>query len=211
MRRRLFECEQKLKEKEKIIKMQKRKLNQLQKKVSSFRDVINQLRKSVKVQVSEACLRSLESIDDSGIQEFLQRVMNNSQSNSISKMQYPPALRSFALTLFYYSPKAYNYVRDKMNSALPAPSTLRSWYNSIDGEAGFTTESFEALSRKVEEAKTKNQKVLCSLMIDEIGIKKGTQRGRDGKVYGHVDYGPEFVLNDNSKEAKNNFKFFYNH
>lgn len=207
LHRRLFECKPKLKEKEKIIKMQKRKLNQLQKKASSFRDMINELRRSVKVQVSEACLRSLESIRDSDIQEFLQRVINNSKSNSISRMQYSPALRSFALTLFYYSPKAYNYVRDKMNSALPAPSTLRSWYNSIDGEAGFTTESFEALSRKVEEAKTKNQKVLCSLMIDEIGIKKGTQRGRDGKVYGHVDYGPEFVLNDNSKEAKNALVF----
>ncbi|XP_011257895.2 THAP domain-containing protein 1-like [Camponotus floridanus] len=66
LRRRLFECEQKLKEKEKIIKIQKRKFNQLQKKASYFRDVINELRRSVKVQVSEACLRSLESIDDSG-------------------------------------------------------------------------------------------------------------------------------------------------
>lgn len=66
LRHKLFECEQKLKEKGKIIKMQKKKLNQLQRKASYFRDVINELRRSVKVQVFEACLRSLESIDDSG-------------------------------------------------------------------------------------------------------------------------------------------------
>lgn len=48
-----------------------------------------------------------------------------------------------------------------MNSALPALGTLRSWYNSIDGEPGFTAESFEALQRKVEEAKAKNQQLLC--------------------------------------------------
>ncbi|XP_024874125.1 uncharacterized protein LOC112456067 [Temnothorax curvispinosus] len=44
LRRRLFVCEQTLKEKEKIIKLQKRKLNRLQKKASSFREVIEELR-----------------------------------------------------------------------------------------------------------------------------------------------------------------------
>ncbi|XP_071653257.1 uncharacterized protein [Temnothorax longispinosus] len=64
LRRRLFNCEQRLKEKEKIIKLQKRKLNRLHRKASSFREMIDELRSSMKVQISEACLRSLQSIVD---------------------------------------------------------------------------------------------------------------------------------------------------
>jgi len=37
---------------------------------------------------------------------------------------YDPELRRFALTLHYYSPRAYNYVRRKMNKCLPHPKTL---------------------------------------------------------------------------------------
>ncbi|EZA46491.1 hypothetical protein X777_00103 [Ooceraea biroi] len=74
--------------------------------------MIDELRSARKV--SENCLHCLESIVDPGVKEFLQRVIENGESNSVSRRQYPPALRSFALTLFFYSPKAYNYVRDKM-------------------------------------------------------------------------------------------------
>jgi len=80
-------------------------------------------------------------------------------------------------------------------------SFLRCWYNSINTEPGFTDESFNALKNKVDKAVKNDQKVICSLMIDEIGIKKGTQRSRDGKVYGHVDFGASLEIDDNSQEA----------
>lgn len=39
--------------------------------------------------------------------------------------QYPPELRSFALTLHFYSLKAYDYVRETFDTCLPHPSTLQ--------------------------------------------------------------------------------------
>lgn len=66
-------------------------------------------------------------------------------------------------------------MREKFNKALPHPNVLRSWYNSINTEPGFTDESFIALKTKVEEATKTKQRVVCSLMLDKIGIKRGTQ------------------------------------
>lgn len=41
----------------------------------------------------------------------------------------------FALTLNFYSTKAYNYVRDKFNYSLPHPATLCKWQReSADAE-----------------------------------------------------------------------------
>ncbi|KAM0736843.1 THAP domain-containing protein 1 [Formica fusca] len=88
MHDRLFHYEQMLKEKDEIIKLQKRKLDRLQRKVSFFREMLNELRSSVKVQVSEACLRSLESIVDPGVKQFLQCVIDNGDCHlSTSKDQ----------------------------------------------------------------------------------------------------------------------------
>ncbi|CAL1687639.1 unnamed protein product [Lasius platythorax] len=86
------------------------------------------------------------------------------------------------MTLYFYSSKAYGFVRRKLCQALPDPSTLRSWYSSISGEPGFTSESFDALKLKVDEAQKSNKKVICILMLDEISIKKGLQNVSVGKL-----------------------------
>jgi hypothetical protein len=57
------------------------------------------------------------------------------------------------LTLAFYSLKAYNYVRRTFHLALPHPSTLRQWFQGVNGQPGFTEEAFKALSVRVEKAK----------------------------------------------------------
>ncbi|KMQ85163.1 thap domain-containing protein 9-like protein [Lasius niger] len=118
------------------------------------------------------------------------------KKQGISKAKYPAALRSFAMTLHFYSPKAYEFVRQKFCKALPDPNTLRSWYSSIDGTPGFTFESFEALKKKVVASKKSNKKVLVTFMLDEISIKKSLQRLPNGKICGYVDFGSEMESND---------------
>lgn len=199
LRKKLIKTKGILKNKERTIKLKKRQLQRFQIRIKGLKEVITDLRR--KNMVSENCFSCLNSISDQGVKEFVERAIKNGKK--LSKRQYPPALRSFAITLHFYSPRAYNYVRKKMNMALPAPSVLRSWYNSIDGEPGFTSESFISLKYKVEKANKENRKVIVSLIIDEMGIKKGTQRGRDGKVRGHVNFGAEFETDDNLREAKN--------
>ncbi|XP_030747938.1 uncharacterized protein LOC115876343 isoform X2 [Sitophilus oryzae] len=42
--------------------------------------------------------------------------------------KFTPGEREFALTLHFYSPRAYNYVRQQYNKALPDTTTITKWY-----------------------------------------------------------------------------------
>jgi len=68
------------------------------------------------------------------------------------KQKYSPELRAFALTLNFYSVKAYNYVRKSFCNLLPEPSTIRKWYSVLNGRPGFTAEAFEALKCQVKKS-----------------------------------------------------------
>lgn len=85
---------------------------------------------------------------------------------------YPAELKSFALTLNFYSPRAYNYVRNIFHNILPHPRTLQKWYASVACESGFHTESINTLKIKVSECKDKGTACVCALIIDEMSIHK---------------------------------------
>lgn len=85
-----------------------------------------------------------------------------------SHAKYCPELRSFALTLHFYSPKAYEFVREKFNKSLPHSKTISKWYQTIDGEPGFTVESLRAIKTKVEESPT--QQIFVNLVFDEMHL-----------------------------------------
>lgn len=78
------------------------------------------------------------------------------QLHQFSEKTVTPELRAFSLTLHFYSPTAYNYVRRTFNNCLTHPSTLRKWYSVIDGSPGITEESMNAIKMKVREMKNKN-------------------------------------------------------
>ena len=78
------------------------------------------------------------------------------------KGKYAPELRSFALTLHFYSKKAYLYVKKVFNTCLPHTSTIKKWYQVVDGSPGFTKEALEVLKRKAEEATQKNKDFMLS-------------------------------------------------
>lgn len=94
---------------------------------------------------------------------------------------YPPSLRAFALTLNFYSPKAYNFVREQFGLSIPHAATLRSWYHEIKVEEGFTEESFTTLKYKSLEYKQNGKNSYCSMLFDEMHIKR--QIEWDGKNY----------------------------
>lgn len=48
-------------------------------------------------------------------------------SKSKDSGTYPSELKTFALTLNFYSPKAYSYVRMTFPNMLPHPRTLQKW------------------------------------------------------------------------------------
>lgn len=92
------------------------------------------------------------------------------------------------MTLLFYSKKAYNYVRASFDLCLPHPSTIRKIYSGIKCSPGFIASSFELLKMKAEEYSRLNKELICSLILDEMAIKK--QIISDGHLsYGYVDVG----------------------
>ena len=100
-------------------------------------------------------------------------------------------VRSFCLTLHFYSPRAYNYVRGKFDNTLPATSTMRNWYASINASPGFSMEAFECLKRKADDVLERTgSKLLCALMDDEMAIRSHAQWNAASKKFdGFVDLG----------------------
>lgn len=104
------------------------------------------------------------------------------------KGTYSPQLRAFALTINFYSPKAYNYIRQVFKNKLPAPSTIRLWYSNTNGSPGFTQEAVDILKKKVEAAGDK--KLYACLTMDEMAIRKQIQYSHSEKRFvGYVNYG----------------------
>lgn len=55
--------------------------------------------------------------------------------------KYSEAVRVFCLTVHFYSPKAYEYIRSIFKKNLSSTRTIRMWYSSIDGSPGFTMDA----------------------------------------------------------------------
>lgn len=88
-----------------------------------------------------------------------------------TEKRYGTKLRTFALTLHFYSPKAYKYVRTVFNKTLPAVSTIRKWYRAINGKPGLSMEAFIALKLMANEANTNGKEILNCLAFDEMAIR----------------------------------------
>lgn len=92
------------------------------------------------------------------------------------------------MTLHYYSPAAYKYVRECYNKALPHPRIICRWYSTVNAEPGFTTEAFAALKKKSQSNTNSNKPVLCSLVFDEIAIRRQKLFHNNQKL-GAVNFG----------------------
>ena len=78
--------------------------------------------------------------------------------------KYNAEIQKFTLTLHFYSPKAYQYVR-KWMKLLSDPGTLRKWCCTVNCVPGFSEEIHTHLKRR-------KQKPICHLVIDEMSIRQ---------------------------------------
>ena len=87
--------------------------------------------------------------------------------------KYDEKIRRFAISVLFKSPAAYRYVRKTLGKVLPSASTIRRWCSKTDCSPGFNDTSFTYLKHKVDEYKSKGSKLLLSLAVDEMSIRKG--------------------------------------
>ena len=175
----------------KRIKVLLQNKRRLKKKNAELKNVITDLKR--KDMISSSSVDVLETASG-GVSDLLKRQIAKAGDHPMPK-KYSAALRSFALTLHFYSPRAYHYVRTSFDTCLPHPRTIAKWYQNVDGKPGFTERAFQALGDRVKVAQMQEKKVVCSLVMDEIHIREHIEW--DGSKYcGYIDMGTE--LDDDS-------------
>lgn len=117
---------------------------------------------------------------------------------------YNEHVRSFCLTLHYYSPRAYNYVRTKFKNNIPSISAMRNWYSTINASPGYTTEAFESLQKMAMEYEAKNEKkLLVNVMLDDMAVRRHSQYNPSTmKFDGFIDLGRKIEDQNNLPLAK---------
>ena len=112
--------------------------------MSSLNVIIHELKHESLI--SSEIAESLQSIGGS-VEKLFERVGKKSKAKKINAKvtHYCEILRSFAITLHFYSPKAYNYIRKTFKNCLPNERTLQKWFQNIGSKPGFSNDSFTAL------------------------------------------------------------------
>ncbi|CAB4002853.1 THAP domain-containing 9, partial, partial [Paramuricea clavata] len=120
------------------------KLRRTKKKMNTMHEVIQFLEEKLVLnsKESEALLSTLNNTQ----LKFLYNFQDNIKSAPTAR-RYSDEIKEFALTLYFYSPRAYKYVRSLV--PLPNPSLIRKWSSSFKCAPGFIDEAFTSLSQKV--------------------------------------------------------------
>lgn len=132
--------------------------------------------------------------------QLFQTILDKKGKKTSAKKMYTKELKAFAITLNFYSSRAYNYVRETFDLCLPSERTIRRWYAAVDAEPGFTAESFSTLKKKVEEEKLLQRDVLVSLTFDEVSIRKKVEWNGE-RFVGVVDLGTGVEPDDSAIPA----------
>lgn len=135
-----------------------------------------------KNKLSDKSLSVLESCA-AGVTDLVKRQVAKNSGKSLPA-RYSPALKCFALTLHFYSPSAYQFVRKTFDTCLPHPRTLRKWCSTVEVRPGFTEASFIALKQQLQLSSSKEN--VFSLIMDEIAIRQHVEWD-DNKYHGFID------------------------
>lgn len=94
-------------------------------------------------------------------------------------------MKSFALTLYYYSGKAYMFLRNHIS--LPHPATLRRMLSTHNCNVGFMSEVFNFVKVKAKQSKDIAN---VALIFDSMSIKSGKRYDeKNDKWWGKIDIG----------------------
>lgn len=146
-----------------------------EKKIKDLSDLVSTLTSANLIEREPAEI--LSTCFDSNILEIIKSELVN-QNRSKNRREYNEVVKQFALTLYYYSPQAYDYCRNIF--ILPHISTLRSWLSNINCEPGFLSDVITVVSKL-------QSKDFC-LIIDSMAIHKQSSYD-NGKYVGFCNYG----------------------
>ena len=146
------------------VKILQQKVKRLEKKINNLESLLHQAK-----QFGDMSDETLSMLKNS-FGELPFNILINQLQNSNRKPQgrrYTSSMKQFALTLYFYSHRSYNYLRERIH--LPDDASIRSWICSYNCYPGFLEEAFKFLSNlTLKEAKFED----CALIIDSMSIRK---------------------------------------
>ena len=165
---------------------EKKKANELSKKLRLARKQIAQKKVAINKLLSELQEAKLINDEDKTEMEHCFSDLQIELTSSLVPRQYSEELKNFACTLNLYSSKAYEFVKKKLN--LPSQRTLRRWMENINGNPGICTQIFDVLKKGVDENNRAYK--YCTVIFDSMSIKKYIEwDAKSNSMVGVIDYG----------------------
>ena len=109
--------------------------------------------------------------------ELFQNELKNSDESS-KQWRYSDKIKQFAVTLHFYSPQAYNFIREHLH--LPHPRSINEWVSSVDCHPGMLDAVFLHLQKRCEKDPSMAD---CCLIFDAMAIKKDATPNAATKSY----------------------------
>jgi hypothetical protein len=160
----------------------KKKCERKQKRIVSIR-----LKLEESKTVGPKKLKVLEDKYPSILKQLVESQQISSKCKGKTGIRYNDEMKKFAVTLHFYSPRAYDFIREYLT--LPHPSSLTSWMQSSNCEPGFQINVIERL----RDARVKNGTDVLRdivLQVDEMALRKDASWDQNRhKFVGYVDFG----------------------
>ncbi|EFN74744.1 THAP domain-containing protein 9, partial [Camponotus floridanus] len=174
-----------------------RSVQRKEEQIKSMKHLFDELKEKY-VSDTDALSMLSREFEGMSLDLFQNEIKNNSRS--ASGRRYSEEVKKFAVTLFYNSPKAYDYCRRILN--LPHPSSIRHWHSSVNAEPGFHKEIISFLKNLSSENKD------CNMIFDGMSIRQQLLWSeQEGKLVGYVDYGNDIHIEGKDSLANESLVF----
>ena len=128
------------------IRTLQQKVRRRDKKIETMKGLIDDLVE--KKMISEDVSKTLED-NFSGLPLHIMENHFKNKDRDPRGQRHSDEVKRFALTLNFYSPKAYDYVRS-IFSTFPHPSSLANWTSSVRCDPGLMKDVFEEIQARTE-------------------------------------------------------------
>ena len=143
------------------------KIPHLQRRIKTLRQRVRRLEKKARVQRNLLGILEKENklhcakldVIDGVLGELVQNEALNKGKKT--KSSYSDEIKRFAITIHYYSPKAYRYLCN--NFSLPSTRSIRRWFETVNCEPGFLVDVIKSVKADGKP---------YSLVLDSMSIRK---------------------------------------
>lgn len=164
------------------IRILRQKVRRRTKRITSFKMLLRELHRKEMIDKNAYNLMS-DAFSPLTLELFKNEEKNRYRDSH--GRRYSDLIVKFAVTLHYYSPKGYEFVRSLL--CLPHSASIRQWTASINCQPGHLTEVYKHISKMVD---GNDRLRYCSLIVDEMAIKKDSEYcSSRGCFVGGIDFG----------------------